>query len=127
MHWIFNQLDSLTDDGSNTVYDNFKDEDKKLVETFVREVFQNYLDALPLGKTGRLVIKLLDGTQIDKAYNKSILRELEGRLKASNDRAHFETLSLDLDNPKVMTLEEFHTFGLTGTKERIVTDKEEER
>ena len=128
MKWLFNKLCSSSDDGRNTVYDNFKDEDKKLVETFVREFFQNYLDALPPGETGILVINLLDETQIDKDYNKSILRELEGRLKASNDRdGQIETHSLNLDNPKVMTLEEFNTVGLTGEKKPIITDLEKER
>jgi hypothetical protein len=127
MHWLFNKLDPLSDDGRNTVYDHFKDEDKKLVETFVREFFQNYLDALPPEATGKLVIKLLEGTRIDKTFNKSILRELEGRLEASNKRAQIEPYSLDLDNPKVLTLEEFHTYGLTGQKENIITNDEEER
>jgi len=127
MHWLFQELNPLSDDGINTVYDHFKDEDKKLVETFVREFFQNYLDALPPKATGKLVIKLLEGTQIDKTYNKSILKELEGRLEASNNRAQIEPYSIDLDNPKVLTLEEFNTYGLTGKKENITTDEEGER
>jgi hypothetical protein len=127
MQWLFNEISPLTDDGRNTVYDSFKDESKNLSETFVREFFQNFLDALQDGVQGRLSIRIVDSSEIDKNYNKEILKPLQERLQVSNEREGIPTPSLELENPRVLILEEYGTVGLTGKKEMLVTDKEDER
>ncbi|MDB3911830.1 hypothetical protein N9381_08620 [Paracoccaceae bacterium] len=98
--------------------DNFIPEDKKSVSIFIREVFQNILDArkidLTTGQKEQAIVQftiLTEGDKIPKGVHEKYLKDLEPFIDVTelSDKFHDAKRS-----PSALVFEETNTVGLTG-------------
>ena len=98
--------------------DNFIPEGKKSVSIFVREVFQNIIDArkinLTTGEKEQAIVTfriLNEGSEISKGVHKKYFEELEPYIMASELSKNFKNVK---SSPSALVFEETNTIGLKG-------------
>lgn len=127
--WHFTEQSKDDVDDATVAARNFARESRKLSGIFVREFFQNVLDARITGPDDRPItpvvrISLLKvGTGLEPKVLSSVLSEAHDHLiAAGHDPARWRE-----DNANALVLEEYHTSGLTGETENSRANGENER
>jgi len=131
MKWTFEAQTPQRPSGENMAEPNFSKENKNLVRLFVREFFQNTIDArsddskVPGTKIRAHVrVRLLDqNSGLDTNYIRQITKGLNPHLIASGHIVD----APDWSKTKVLILEEYHTKGLTGITNNSYAKGEDER
>jgi hypothetical protein len=98
--------------------DNFMPEDKNSVSVFVREVFQNVLDARRVnpstGEKEQAIVKfqiLTEGKNITKGVHSKYFKDLEQYINKTDLSTIYNNAKL---SPSAIVFEETNTVGLTG-------------
>lgn len=99
-----------------TQRDQFNTDTVGLVETLVRESFQNSMDGRSRASPGpvRTRIRLVDGAASDAAFWRSLFEPLRPHLVACG----IDVSTLTLHAPRLLVLEDFGTTGLLGAVDR---------
>ena len=129
--WTFETQRRMRPSGSNLAEPNFTRENKRIVRLFEREFCQNVIDARaedPKHPGRRLPayirLRILDrASKLEPRKVADAFRPLEEHLTAAGHAA----TDRDWKNPRVLTVEEFNTVGLTGRVDDTFATGETER
>ena len=106
-NWIFRKLAQLETSGKGTSERNFRNEFKLFPSIFIREAFQNTLDARASKDPARVRIDFVGENEgLDTAYLSNTVHGLEPHVLAANifTKDEFKNLT-----PQVLVFEEFNT------------------
>lgn len=122
--WNFDQLGPNTPEDGDAVRGNFIRESKSAAAIFIRELLQNTLDARVNDESGRKKSARVTLDFINPAvdYNKKLCEGIIPFIQSID-----EDISIDLDSPKALLIEEFNTSGLLGNTEDHRATGEDER
>ena len=132
MHtWTFEKRTRQRPSGENMAEPNFSRENKNIGKLFIREFFQNVIDArkeinseLKTALPAHVKIRVLKNDKdIDCSYLEQICKPLLPHLKASG---HLDG-DVDWRKGNILVIEEFNTKGLTGITDDSYAKGESER
>lgn len=108
-------LDSEVEQGI-TQRDQFDNDDFALEETLVREPHQNSLDGKSKSCDGPVItrIRVVEPKEEDRSYWAGLLAPLRPHLLA----CHRDLEGVNLDQPKILLIEDFGTTGLLGSVDK---------
>jgi len=114
MRPIFRRVDPDAEEQDPTQEDQFNTDEVTLTENLVRESHQNSNDA-PDGSSNPVRIRLavFEPDSANAGFWRGLLSQLEPHLKS----AGIEIAGIDYGMPRILTIEDFGTTGLTGSYE----------
>src|SRR6266446_6036869 len=110
---IFRRVDPDAEEQELTQEDQFNTDEVTLAETLVRESLQNSTDAPANGANGAVRVRF-DVTE-PSLENAEFWRPLLNPLHAHLVAAGIDTAGIDYGLPRLLTIEDFGTSGLTGS------------
>lgn len=112
MQWHFIPQLACYVEAGVTQRDQFRNDEVDLYDTIVREAVQNSLDATPNGNQTRVSFKWIRANdEIDSVYVKSLFETQIDHVRSSG----LELDEVDFSYPTALIIEDFGTWGLTGS------------